>query len=364
MAHYNTFRVQLAIAHPALGHALWEPEPGEHLPPVEIGDVGFIRQGKFHRLFNALLPEDHPSHDTFRVPEGHEPLRPSMLNHVDHGTLYPNNFCSYGVRVTTGESAIFASGPPVPGSVDVSFSCTRKHGAVLSLPVAARREDTFAQAHFRRWITKHINSWFAFTQRHELGIEMEDIVLVTGCHRTRSWSNIAFYEGQADARVSFGVEVPGIYGTTVNWRVSSQHVQGAVLSRGPTGENLPENQCIFVRGFRVKRSFKIFPRVKGAAEPTPDPRGVDDELERVEVEPMATVPEYRDPLHVLLDYIAERAPHCDFVLVHDDDMERVLRVGDGNSLETLQPAEIMDYLQRSELEIGVAVVSSKHPSVL
>ncbi len=110
MAHYDTFRVQLAIAHPALGHALWEPEPGEHFPPVAVGDVGFIRQGKFHRLFNALLPEDHPSHDTFRVPEGHEPLRPSMLNHVDHGTLYPNNFCSYGVRVTAGVSEVFASG--------------------------------------------------------------------------------------------------------------------------------------------------------------------------------------------------------------------------------------------------------------
>ena len=65
---------------------------------------------------------------------------------------------------------------------------------------------------------------------------MEDIVLVTGCHRTRSWSNIAFYEGQANARVSFGVQVPGIYGTTVNWRVSSQHIQGAELSRGPSGE--------------------------------------------------------------------------------------------------------------------------------
>ncbi|KAH9017632.1 hypothetical protein EDB85DRAFT_1849899, partial [Lactarius pseudohatsudake] len=189
------------------GHALWEPEPGQHFPPVEVGDVGFIRQGKFHRLFNAMLPANHPSHDTFRVPEGHEPLRPSMSNHVDHGSLYPNNFCSYGVRVTPGGSEIYtASGPPAADTVDVSFSCTRKHGAVLSLPVAARREDTFAQGHFRRWITRNIDSWFAFTQRHELGIEMEDIVFVTGCHRSRSWSNVAFYEGQTGGRVSFGVQ--------------------------------------------------------------------------------------------------------------------------------------------------------------
>ncbi|KAH9034024.1 hypothetical protein EDB83DRAFT_1785975 [Lactarius deliciosus] len=283
-----------------------------------------------------------------------------MPNHVDHGSLYPNNFCSYGVKVTPGGSEIYtASGPPAADTVDVSFSCTRKHGAVLSLPVAARREDTFAQGHFRRWITRNIDSWFAFTQRHELGIEMEDIVLVTGCHRTRSWSNIAFYEGQAGGRVSFGVQVPGIYGNTVNWQVLGQHVQGAMLSHGPSGENLPENQCIFVRGFRIKRSFKIFPRVKGAAGPTPDPKGTDDERE-IEAVSTASIPE--DPLHVLLEYIAERAPHSDFLLVHDDDLERILRVGDGASLETLEPAEVMNHLQRSKLEIGIAAMSNCFPS--
>ena len=111
MAHYHTFRVQIAIAHPAFGHALWEPDPGKQCHPVEVGDVGYIRQGKFHRLFNALLPESHPSHATFGVPEDHEPLRPSTSNHIDHGTLYPNNFCSFGVRVAPGDSEGFlASG--------------------------------------------------------------------------------------------------------------------------------------------------------------------------------------------------------------------------------------------------------------
>jgi len=170
----------------------------------------------------------------------------------------------------------------------------------MSLPVAARREDTLAQDLFRKWIIKHIDTWFAFSQQHGLGIEMEDIVLVTGCHRTRSWSNIAFYETREDAQVSFEVQLPGILGTTVRWRVSSQHIQGAQLSPGPSGEvrcmehcnfrrilkspgifhqNLPENQCIFVRGFRVKRTFKLFPRVRGAAEPTPDSSGDYDEME-------------------------------------------------------------------------------------
>ncbi|KAH9066642.1 hypothetical protein EDB87DRAFT_1539269, partial [Lactarius vividus] len=75
MTHYNTFRDQLAISHPAFGYALWEPNPGEQYPPVEVGDVGFTRQGKFHRLFNALLPANHQSHQRFGVPELYEPLQ-------------------------------------------------------------------------------------------------------------------------------------------------------------------------------------------------------------------------------------------------------------------------------------------------
>jgi hypothetical protein len=44
-------------------------------------------------------------------------------------------------------------------------------------------------------------------------------------------------------------------------------------------KNLPENQCIFVRGFRVTRFLKILPRLRGAASPTQDPNGPEPEFE-------------------------------------------------------------------------------------
>jgi hypothetical protein len=109
MAHYDIFRQELAIHLPAHGHALWEPSPGDLYPPVEIGDVGFVRQGRFHRLFNCLLPADHPSHQNFGVPEYHEPLKPNLPQHVVTGTLDPNNFCSNGVKMLGGQR-VFASG--------------------------------------------------------------------------------------------------------------------------------------------------------------------------------------------------------------------------------------------------------------
>jgi hypothetical protein len=61
--HYIIFREQLAIKYPEFGHALWEPSPRRPDRPVEVGDVGFMRRGKFHRLFIALLLADNPSQE-------------------------------------------------------------------------------------------------------------------------------------------------------------------------------------------------------------------------------------------------------------------------------------------------------------
>ena len=108
----------------------------------------------------------------------------------------------------------------------------------MSLPILAKREDTVVLGDFGKWITKHIDCWFAWTRRLGLGIDrMEDIILVTGIHRTRSWINVAFPEGQADARVSFGVEVAACDdGVTINTQFSRERNRGAVLNWGPNGK--------------------------------------------------------------------------------------------------------------------------------
>ena len=93
MTHYDVFRGQLAIKYPIYGHALWDPSPLRLCSPVEVGDVGFIREGRFHRLFNALLSVDHPSHKS-GVPEYHEPLIPKLSDHIIYGTLSPGHYYS------------------------------------------------------------------------------------------------------------------------------------------------------------------------------------------------------------------------------------------------------------------------------
>lgn len=70
---------------------------------------------------------------------------------------------------------------------------------------------------------------------------------------------------------------------------------------------------------------------------------------------------YRDPLHILLEYIAkvsalhvmfrfvtvlipprvQRAPACDMAVVHDDDLERILGVGDRTVSEDRESALLL-----------------------
>jgi hypothetical protein len=175
----------------------------------------------------------------------------------------------------------------------LKYSGRRGGGAALSLPVDARSEDTLAQDDFEKWIVKYIDSLFAFAQQCGLGIKrMNEIVLVTGFHRTKSWMNTVFLESQ-EAQVCFATKVVN---ADIEFYVSPEDVHGAVIQVGPQGrvcwcshfqaptdyrfamtdahQDLPEDQCIFIRGFRVARTFwSLRKDIKAAAGPSQDPKG-------------------------------------------------------------------------------------------
>lgn len=65
---------------------------------------------------------------------------------------------------------------------------------------------------------------------------MKEIVLVTGSHHSRSWTNIAFNEVQAGAELSLKVDVGDVLGANIHWGVSNVRVQGMVHNQGPSGK--------------------------------------------------------------------------------------------------------------------------------
>ena len=83
---------------------------------------------------------------------------------------------------------------------------------------------------------KHIDTWFAFARALGLGIEhMEEIVLVTGLHLTRSWATVAFFAGRPNAQASFGFHVTHGTNVSISWWCSPGSVPGGVRSWGPEG---------------------------------------------------------------------------------------------------------------------------------
>jgi hypothetical protein len=113
-----------------------------------------------------------------------------------------------------------------------------KEGAVLCLPIQAKGEDTVTSVEFGKWIIRHIGCWFTWARQLGLGVSvMEDIILVTGIHRTRSWTNFAFPGGQKDAQASFGAKVDHDGDiVTLNWQFSHERNRGVVLNYGPDGQ--------------------------------------------------------------------------------------------------------------------------------
>ena len=91
---------------------------------------------------------------------------------------------------------------------------------------------------------------------------MEEIILVTGCHRTKSWFNVAFLERHADAQGSFRMKEKYDPAVRVKRQFSAWSAQGAVCNWSPeeevcriTRNELCDNVDMII--LRIRISYKI-----------------------------------------------------------------------------------------------------------
>jgi hypothetical protein len=72
-APYTVYQDQLSSR--SHGLALWNPNPRKEIyNNVSIGDVGYLHEGMFIRMFNVTLPWSHPSNGKLGKPEHYERL--------------------------------------------------------------------------------------------------------------------------------------------------------------------------------------------------------------------------------------------------------------------------------------------------
>ncbi|KAI0048466.1 hypothetical protein FA95DRAFT_1038458 [Auriscalpium vulgare] len=331
------------------GYALWRPQRPRQQPPVSVGDVGYLRDGGFVRLFNIHLAEDDPCQG--ELPEGFEQMiqLPDRIIEYDlrSGYIYSNavRAISAGVQLSTG---------------DVTFSTSKTRGAVLALPFDGRIVNCHSHEKYRKYMERHFDNWMALTKRIGLGLKDDEIVLVNGCDLAPSWAVAAFVDTKHEARLTFsGSSIAAGLSSSANfvWK-DEQNVEtnwGPTSTGGPA--STPADQCVFLRGFHMKRSLLWPMRIKAMGRPQDLDEDSDDPPSFASTTNLlgllslqaGHVHEKSTPYAPFLDYILANAK-CDLAIVHDDDIHPFLTE---NRLDL--PEAIT-----SQLALDAAIVKPKH----
>lgn len=133
------------------------------------------------------------------------------------------------------------------------------------LPDGAEGSDAHNLRVYKKYMLDNCNTWLAFLRCRGLDLNMEDVVLVTGCHFAKSWAMAAFRTEESEASLQLHVgDSVGL--VEVGW-TNERNVESR--KAGPAGPPLQErDQCVFIRGYHVKsRLLRTPKKLKGAAEP-------------------------------------------------------------------------------------------------
>ncbi|KAF8267554.1 hypothetical protein EI94DRAFT_1730277 [Lactarius quietus] len=283
MAYYDTYRDQLASLHH--GHALWAPNPAGLYDQVTVGDVGYVRQGHFLRMFNALLPANDPA-QVYGVPDGYVPLNMGPFQNMRTMNLDQGDYCSSTVSIGH-HGAEREAAAPLPVDATITLFKSKRDKAL----------ETYTR--------KHCDCWLDFAIINSLDVQLEDIILVTGCDLTSSWA-MAVFVNPLEPEITLTVQPSGSGSAEFQWSHTSQP------HHHETTQNTVRSHSVFIRGFTAKRIFYFFKRLKAAAEPGPD--DLDNVPESsIELARKPGVPEYRNPLMGILDFIAEDVLTADAV---------------------------------------------------
>ena len=245
---HDVFREQLASLF--YGCALWVPDPAPLYQQVSIGDVGYVRDGYFVRMFNVLLEWDDPRNHTFCIPEQYTsldmgPFVNTRKSKFSKGSYYSRHVTSeevtYVGAVSEDEYVVIVLSQIATiyiyalcsSETSTVFSCKR-HGAVLVLPYDGHDEDVIRTKGFEDYIRDNVDTWFSFARRNHLGVDrMEDLILVTGCTLVTSWGVAAFIDNNSDAEFSLKSRFVSGGGAMFDWRVTRQSVLQRDSYQGP-----------------------------------------------------------------------------------------------------------------------------------
>ncbi|GJE89358.1 fungal specific transcription factor domain-containing protein [Phanerochaete sordida] len=248
------------------GFPLWHPEPNRY-GEVELGDVGFVSEGQFIRLFNAMRPAGDPL-NTRGVPSGFVVLQPSEEHLFDNPTfLAKGAICTATMSCRRLGAAV--ADPSQSMKASFAFSCHSHCGAVAVLGGFGHQRWYISNRDFWGYIAKHHDSWYDFAESKGHILAPEAIVLVSGWLKTTEWA-LASVSNHGQAHdLSFSASAGSYAGASfevsagTDIQMSVEQRSGPVLldadastlpgSSTAQPAPLPCNQCLFLRYYKMKR---------------------------------------------------------------------------------------------------------------
>nr|VWO96437.1 N/A [Ganoderma boninense] len=317
------------------GHPLWEPEPTQS-GEVLVGDVGYMLDGGFYRLFNVTLPADHPLNKRHGVPDGYEPLTlPDTLRHYRPHALQAGPICSKSVTAVSADASVEAGTGPIGPLAHIRFKFSDEQGAVLVLKNDAHREDLHPCRDLTQYILLNHAGWHQFARNVcRLDLKSQDIIFVSGCVKTAEWALAAATDRARDGEIAFG----GDFGpagqasfsvsATREVSMSWEHRRDPHGTQGEGSKPSKFDQCVFLHYYKVKHRPFFVPKVLRAAteeehssrsstpngsdymEPVDDGGAISKdasfESENGGVEVIPRPSEQPDVVDTMLDYILEQ----------------------------------------------------------
>ena len=90
------------------GHPLWSPEPCSQHGEVQLGDIGYLRDGEFCFLFNCMKEANDPVNALKGVPHNFAVFRPPLAPRFRSNVITQNHLHSSNIRylsVSAGAAA-------------------------------------------------------------------------------------------------------------------------------------------------------------------------------------------------------------------------------------------------------------------
>lgn len=105
------------------GYPLWGAEPDSRFGEVQLGDVGYLREGHFCFLFNAMAPATDPRNLLRGVPDNFKtfcPPNPEPIRRLN--TITQHQLKSRTVRSNAVKASVSAGCAPQRSDIGFSYS--------------------------------------------------------------------------------------------------------------------------------------------------------------------------------------------------------------------------------------------------